>query len=338
MSYQQAIILVILVTSAVMFMWGRWRHDMVAVGALIACVMTGLVPATGAFLGFGHPAVITVACVLVLSSGLQQSGAVDALSDRILPVSAGPTVTIAAITTLAAVLSAFMNNVGALALLMPIALQIAGRLNLPPGKVLMPLAFGSILGGMTTLIGTPPNLIVSSFRAANGGGGFAMFDYTPVGLVVAAVGVAFVVLIGWRLVPIRKGAGAEEFDTGAYLTEARISEGSKAVGKTLREIEAVLDEADAQIVGLIRNEVRVTAPNPTRTIWARDIIVIEAEPKALTSVLSTLGLNSRKTFLQAMQRKTPTPPNLPAKALQPATTRSPRKRNPNHLRVRTRFC
>lgn len=255
-----------------------------------ACVLTGLVPSADAFAGFGHPAVITVACVLILSRGLQASGAVDALSDRVLPASSGPTVTIAAITGLAAVLSAFMNNVGALALLMPVALQIAARQELPPGKVLMPLAFGSILGGMTTLIGTPPNLIVSSFRASNGDGSFAMFDYTPVGLAVAVAGVAFIALVGWRLVPDRKGAGSEEFDAGTYLTEARISEQAKAVGMSLGEIEAVLDDADAQVVGLIRNEVRVTAPNPTRRVWPGDILIIEADPKALTSALSTLDL------------------------------------------------
>lgn len=290
MTYDQASILVILIVTAAMFVWGGWRHDMVALGALLACILTGLVPSMEAFAGFGHPAVVTVACVLVLSQGLQTSGAVDALSQRILPTAGGPTITIAAITGLAAVLSAFMNNVGALALLMPVALRIAARQNLPPGRVLMPLAFGSILGGMTTLIGTPTNLVVSSFRAGSGGGSFAMFDFTPVGLAVAAVGVVFVALVGWRLVPARRGAGAEEFDTGAYLTEARVPDKGKAVGMSLREIEAVLDEADAQVVDLIRNDVRVTAPNPSRKVWAGDILVIEAEPKALTSILSTLNL------------------------------------------------
>lgn len=290
MTQDQITFLVILIVTAAMFLWGRWRHDMVALGTLLACVLAGLVPSADAFAGFGHPAVITVACVLVLSQGLQASGAVDALSRRALPTTAGPTITIAAITALAAVLSAFMNNVGALALLMPVGLQIAARQNLPPGKVLMPLAFGSILGGMTTLIGTPPNLIVSGFRAANGGGSFAMFDYTPVGLSVAAIGVAFVGLVGWRLVPTRKGAAGEEFDAGTYLTEARVPDRAKAVGMSLREIEEVLEKADAQVVGLIRNEVRVTAPNPTRNVWAGDILVIEADPKALTSALSALDL------------------------------------------------
>lgn len=290
MTNEQTLILTILLATVAMFLWGRWRHDMVAAAALLACVAAGLVPAAEAFAGFGHPAVITVACVLVLSQGLQQSGAVDALARRVLPTRAGPTLSLLALTALVALLSGFMNNVGALALLMPVAIQLAGRLELPPGRVLMPLAFASILGGMTTLIGTPPNLIVSGFRDTAGLGTFGMFHFTPVGLAVAAVGVAFVALAGWRLVPERRQAGVEEFETGAYLTEARVGEESKAAGLTLGEVEGELDEADAQVVGLVRNEVRVTAPNPRRRLQAGDILVIEAEADALPKALSRLGL------------------------------------------------
>ncbi len=290
MTGEQSLILVILIATVAMFLWGRWRHDMVAAGALLACVLFGLIAPAEAFAGFGHPAVITVACVLVLSRGLQTSGAVDALARVVLPARAGPTLAIAALTVVGAVLSAFMNNVGALALLMPVAIQIASRQDMPPGRVLMPLAFGSILGGMTTLIGTPPNLIVSGFRSQTGAGTFSMFDFTPVGLAVAATGVAFVALIGWRLVPVRRQSGTEGFDTGAYLTEARVPEGSKAAGMTLRAIEQLIEEADAQVVGLVRNEVRMTAPNPRRIVRPGDILVVEAEAEALASVLSGLGL------------------------------------------------
>jgi di/tricarboxylate transporter len=290
MTVQQALIVAILLATVAMFVWGRWRHDMVALAALLGCVVAGLVPASGAFAGFGHPAVITVACVLVLSYGLQASGAVDTLVRRALPLVSGAMLTVALLTLLAAVLSAFMNNVGALALLMPVALQIASRHQLPAGRVLMPVAFGSILGGMTTMIGTPPNLIVSGFRAETGAGSFAMFDFSPVGLAVAGAGVLFVALLGRWLVPARERAGTDTFDTAAYLTEARVPEGAKALGKTLGEIESALEEADAQVVGLVRNEVRVTAPRSGRVLREGDILVIQAEAQALATALSSLGL------------------------------------------------
>jgi len=291
MTTEQGLILAILVGAVGMFLWGRWRHDIVAAGTLIACVLTGLVPAADAFAGFGHAAVITVACVLVLSRGLQVSGAIDVMARYALPAKAGPMLSIAIVTVLAAVLSGFMNNVGALALLMPLAIKRAAQLDLPPGKILMPLAFGSILGGTTTLIGTPPNLIVSAFRDASVAGGFGMFAFTPVGATVAAVGIAFVVLVGWRLVPARQPAGMEGFETSAYLTEARVPKGSKAAGLTLGQIEEVLEQAGAQVVGLVRNDMRVSAPRRGRVVRAGDILAIEADAEALSTALSSLGLD-----------------------------------------------
>lgn len=290
MSPQQLTIIAILIATMGTFIWGRWRHDMVAGAALLACVVAGLVPTDAAFAGFSHPAVITVACVLVLSYGLQKTGAVDALAHRVLPSSGSPTLAIAAITALAAVLSGFMNNVGALALLMPVAIQIATRLGLPPGRLLMPMAFGSILGGTMTLVGTPPNMIVSGFRADAGLGGFSMFDFTPVGSALAVTGVLFVGLLGWRLVPARKQSDSSSFDTGKYLTEVCVPADSKAIGKTLREVEATLDKSDAQIVGLARGEVRVIAPYSRRILRENDILVIEAEPESLAAALSSAGL------------------------------------------------
>ncbi|RIY40284.1 SLC13 family permease [Neopusillimonas maritima] len=290
MNLEQTMILAILAVTVGMFLWGKWRHDMVAAAALLACVGVGLIQPVDAFLGFGHNAVVTVACVLILSSALQSSGAVDVLTRFILPSKAGPTLSIAALTALAAILSGFMNNVGALALLMPVAIQIAGRLDLPAGKVLMPLAFGSILGGTTTLIGTPPNLIVSGFRESAGLGLFRMFDFTPTGVAVALVGVVFISLIGWRLVPARQKAGIEGFETEAYMTEARVPEDSKLVGRSLRELDDEMDELDAQIVGLVRNEVRMMAPSAARVIRPNDILVIETDAESLADVLSTFGL------------------------------------------------
>ena len=319
MTPDQILVLTILLATVGMFLWGRWRHDMVAVMALLACVLAGLLEPAAAFAGFGHPAVITVACVLVLSRGLQASGAVDALAARVLPAKAGIALSLAALVGLGAVLSGVMNNVGAMALLMPVAMQLASRLELPPGRVLMPLAFGTILGGMTTMIGTPPNLIVSGFRAQLGQGGFGMLDFTPVGLSVAVTGTLFIVLLGWRLVPAREKASTEGFETGAYVTEVRVVPDSKAAGMLLRAIETRLDEAGAQIIGLVRNEVRMTAPQSSRKVLAGDILAIEADIEALPEVLATLGLkleeagssrtdDEREQDADEQQRRTPAKP------------------------------
>lgn len=289
MTYNQILILAILAATVLMFLWGRWRHDMVAVGALLACVLGGLIVPADAFAGFSNPAVISVLCVLILSRGLQLSGAVDVLVRLTMPKKAGPTLSLAALVGLGALLSGFMNNVGAMALLMPVAIQLAGRLELPPGRVLMPLAFGTILGGMTTLIGTPPNLIVSNFRAQSGAGSFGMFDFTPVGLAVAVVGVIFVAL-AWRLVPARKQQGAGDFETGSYRTEVRVLPDSKAAGMTMVDLELVLDEADALVFGVVRNDSHLTAPQAGRLVLAGDILIIDADVATLGKVLSELGL------------------------------------------------
>ncbi len=289
MTYNQILILAILGATVLMFLWGRWRHDIVAIGALLACVLGGLIVPADAFTGFSNPAVISVVCVLILSRGLQLSGAVDVLVRLTLPKKAGPTLSLAALVGLGAVLSGFMNNVGAMALLMPVAIQLAGRLELPPGRVLMPLAFGTILGGMTTLIGTPPNLIVSGFRAQSGIGSFGMFDFTPVGLAVAVVGVAFVA-VAWRLVPVRKQQGAGDFETAAYRTEVRVLPDSKAAGMTMNELEVVLDEADALVFGVVRHDRHLTAPQAGRLVLAGDILIIDADVATLGQVLSELGL------------------------------------------------
>jgi di/tricarboxylate transporter len=287
MTPEQGLMLGILALTMALFLWGRWRHDVVALATLLAAVAVGLVPPEAAFDGFGHPAVITVACVLILSRGLQTTGAVDMLTRTVMPQSGGRIVSMAALLGLGAGLSAFMNNVGAMALLMPVAVQLAGRLDLTPGQVLMPLAFGTILGGMTTLVGTPPNLIVSGFRPQSS---FGMFDFAPVGLAVALSGIAFIVLLGWRLVPAKKPAGAADFQTAAYFTEVRVGEKSRVVGKTLAQIEEALDPADAQVVALVRNEVRISAPRGTRAVRAGDILVIEADVEGLAEALGKLDL------------------------------------------------
>ncbi len=297
MTTGQMLLLALLATMLAFFVWGRFRHDVVALAALLAAALAGLVPADAVFAGFGHPAVITVACVLVLSRGLQVTGAVDWLTRQALPEGAGPILSMAALCGLGAALSAFMNNVGALALLMPVAVQMAGRHGLGPGQVLMPLAFATILGGMVTLIGTPPNLIVAGFRPE---GSFGMLDFAWVGLPVALAGVAFVVLGARRLVPLRRAGEGEGFRTQAYLTEARVPEASKAEGATLRQIEELLAPAEGRVVAQIRDGVRTNDPGRGRRLKAGDILLIEAEAEGLAEALAAAGLKLEEDKAQVL--------------------------------------
>nr|WP_093120789.1 SLC13 family permease [Salinihabitans flavidus] len=303
MTPPQIIIFTIVATMLLLFLLGRLRHDVVALAALMACVIARLVPADEAFSGFGHPAVITVACVLILSRGLRETGAVDWLARRVIRREAGRLMSMSTLLGLGAALSGFMNNVGAMALLMPVAIKMSHRLDLTPGQVLMPLALGTILGGMTTLTGTPPNLMVSSFRNDAGFGHFGMFDFAPVGVAVALVGVVFIAVVGWRLVPVRKSISGKEFRTGTYMTEVRIPQDSKAEGLTLRGFEREIEDSEAQIVGMVRNEVRMFAPHGARRIRSGDILLIDAHVDALEGALAVFDIKLEEQRVSSEDRK-----------------------------------
>lgn len=189
----------------VFFIWGKWRYDIVSLVTLLLAGLVGLVPLEGLFAGFAHPAVITVAAVLVVSKGLMNAGVVDFMARHLLKLGDNIMVQMTALVVAVTLSSAFMNNIGALALMMPVAIKMARKNNKSPSIFLMPLAFGSLLGGMTTLVGTPPNIIISTFRADYTGEAFGMFEFLPVGGVVAAAGILFILLIGWRFIPKRAG-------------------------------------------------------------------------------------------------------------------------------------
>jgi di/tricarboxylate transporter len=288
---ERTIVFAILGATLVLFVAGRWRYDLVALLALLSASVTGVVPAAEAFTGFGHPAVVTVAAVLVVSRGLQNSGAVDVIARLLGRVGDRLTAQIAALTGVVAVASAFMNNVGALALLLPVAIRMARRSGHAPSRLLMPLAFGSLLGGMTTLIGTPPNIIIATFRVHSGGASFGMFDFTPVGGVIALVGLAFIALVGWRLLPTRKGQASPEelFQVEDYVTELRIPEEAKVAGGMVRDIEAA-GGGEVTVLGLVRGEHRRPAPSGFETLHAGDILIVEADPETLRSLVDSLGV------------------------------------------------
>jgi len=287
----QIILFVILLSLFALLVWGRWRYDVVAFAALMAAVATGLVPPATAFAGFGHPATITVAAVLVLSRALSGTGAVDHLARLVRPATGSTSSHIGVLAGLGAALSAVMNNVGALGILMPMAVTSARSVARSPSLLLMPLSYGSILGGLITVIGTPPNIIVASFRGELTGAPFQMFDFTPVGLAVALTGVAFIALVGWRLVPQRSSARStgELFDIENYVTEVTVPEGNAHVGRTLREIDELTSDIDAVIMDQIRGD-RAYPPATRKQLRAGDVLKIEAAPGEIDKFVSKLGL------------------------------------------------
>jgi di/tricarboxylate transporter len=293
MAPQQAILFVILVLVFVMLIWGRWRYDLVAFIALLAALLTGVVPVSEAFSGFGHPATVIIALVLVVSRGLSNSGVIELLSRYVIDTSRKLSAHVGIMAGLAASLSAVMNNVAALALLMPLDLQAAKKSGRSPSLSLMPLSFASILGGMITLIGTPPNIVIAEFRNDALGKPFEMFDFTPVGIACAAVGVAYVALIGWRLLPASRTSGetqADRFDISDYIAEVRVPEGSAVIGKRVRELDELAAKSDIEIIGLTRKGRRLPGLARIATIEADDILVIEANPESLDEALGALEL------------------------------------------------
>ncbi|MGX9349630.1 SLC13 family permease [Shimia sp. W99] len=274
----------------VMLLWGRFRYDLVAFSALLIGVVLGVVPVKDAFTGFGHPATIIVALVLVVSAGLVRSGAVFLITRTLVDSARSLGSHIAIIGSIGAVLSAFMNNVAALALLMPVDIQTARKAGRSPAKSLMPLSFATILGGMATLIGTPPNIIIASIREESLGAPFKMFDFAPVGGLTALAGLVFVALIGWRLIPDREDAGKKVSDLGQYIAELTIPTESKLIGKRVAELGEQAEESDVAVLGLIRDGKRLYGAARNYTLREGDALVLEATPDALDEFRSALSL------------------------------------------------
>ena len=201
MTFDQIVLLGLLGGTLALFIWERWRYDVVAIAVLLAGTTVGVISPSEAFTGFGHPATMTVAAVLIISQALSNTGAVDFVARFVRMSLSSPSLHIAVLAGLGALLSTLMNNVGALALLMPVAIQTSVEAKRSPAIVLMPLSFGTMLGGMVTLIGTPPNIIVSAYRGEVSGTPFSLFHFSPVGATVAIIGLVFVTVIGWHLIP-----------------------------------------------------------------------------------------------------------------------------------------
>ncbi|OUS37002.1 SLC13 family permease [Rhodobacterales bacterium 56_14_T64] len=291
MTLDQIILFSLFTAVFAMLVWGRYRYDLVAFSALMVGVVLGVVPTKDAFAGFGHPATLVVALVLIVSAGLVRSGAVFLITRTLVDASRGLGSHIALMGGIGAVLSAFMNNVAALALLMPVDIQTARKAGRAPGLSLMPLSFATILGGMVTLIGTPPNIIIASIRAETLGEPFHMFDFAPVGGVAAITGLAFVALVGWRLIPTRDDAGSSESQLAQYIAELTVPEGSPHIGKRLRDLNDEAEKADVAILGLIRDGRRRYGLAAGSVLQSGDAILLEATPEALDEFRTTLSLD-----------------------------------------------
>lgn len=280
-----------LALSLVLFAWGKIRHDFVALIALFILIIVGIIDPNQAFKGFGHPAVITVAAVLIIGKGLEFSGLIDLVGKWVMKIGDGLLLQILVLSILVAVASAFMNNVGALAIMMPIAIHMARKSGNPPSYILMPIAFASLLGGMTTLIGTPPNIIIATFRADELGEPFGMFNFSPVGLVLTISGIAFVSLLGWRFLPKRAAKKSEKelFDIDDYITEVEVPEDSKIAGLSIFELFEKT-EADVQLLGLVRQKKRLHAPESDELLLEKDIIIIESDADELETFLKDTKL------------------------------------------------
>ncbi|WP_212525341.1 SLC13 family permease [Actibacterium sp. MT2.3-13A] len=292
MTQDQIILFALFTAVFALLLWGRWRYDLVAFAALLVGVVLGVVPAQEAFAGFGHPATLVVALVLVVSAGLVRSGAVLLITRTLIDASRPLGQHIALMGGIGAVLSGFMNNVAALALLMPVDIQTARKAGRAPGLSLMPLSFATILGGMVTLIGTPPNIIIATIREDSLGTSFAMFDFAPVGGLVAIAGMVFVALVGWRLIPQPAETHrntTEEFQQ--YVAELTVPEGSKLAGMRLHELAEEAERDDVAILGLVRDGQRLYGPQRGAILREGDALVLEAAPDALDEFRTALKLD-----------------------------------------------
>lgn len=293
MTAEQYQISAILVLTLGLFIWGKIRHDLVAGIALGLCVLAGLTPAEQAFLGAGHPAVVTVAAVLILSDGLRRSGVVDVMTQRLLGFTEHPLLHVFSLTAMVAVASSFMNNVGALALMLPVALATARKQQRPAAMLLMPLAFGSILGGMMTSIGTPPNIIIASYREGSAGQPFGMFDFSWVGGTIALLGVAFVALIGWRLIPkqrMQQSPAEQLFEIENYLTEVIIPKESALIGEPIESIQP-LEQGDIELVGLAQRSGKAMDLPPGHLLEEGDILILQTDPSQTEALLEAYDLD-----------------------------------------------
>lgn len=283
--------MILIAAMTVLFVQGRYRYDIIALGGLLVVAITGLLPPKQVFSGLSHPVVLTVAAVLVLSRGLQESGAVDLIAEWIGNRGWHPRFQIALLLVLVTVLSAFINNIGALSLILPVGLRLAQRAAIPTSKFLMSLAFGAILGGLFCIISTPVNLLVSGVRATALGKGYEFFDFTPVGVSVMVVGLVYMLVARRWLLPVRSEAAERGgvLDLAGYTAELIVPQESSLAGQTLVQI-ADLEKFHVVVVSIHRVDGIDRHPGGDSIVETGDHLLIECDPSNLGPFLTATGL------------------------------------------------
>jgi di/tricarboxylate transporter len=286
----QLLVFAILLVTIIAFFWGRFRYDVVAILALLATVLLGLLPAEQAFAGFTHPAVVIVISMFILSQALVNSGIVEYVTRHVSGLAGRPTLQLLLLTTFVAVMSGFLANVGALAFSIPIAIKMAKESDVSPSMFLMPVAFASHLGAFLTLIGSASNVIISGFREEAVGSGFAVFDFATIGIGVLVVGILFLSLAGWRLLPSRKtDEESSLFSDTNYLTEMKVPTDSAAVGKQLTDLPPS-ENNSVDFIAVIRDGNRIDNPFLTMELQPEDTILLQDNAEALSELKEANGL------------------------------------------------
>ncbi len=278
--------IILLAVLLVLFVWNRWRYDLVAIFGLICSVALGIVPVETAFLGFGHPAVVLVAAALIISAGLKSSGALEAVTGYLPVQGKSLWFQLIIVCGLTAFLSAFINNVAAVALMIPFVIKLAYDSKRSARLYLMPLAFASLLGGLVTLIGTPPNIIIATYRAqATAEGRFTMFDFTPVGLILCLAGIIFISFCSRFFIKVSQvGEGGLFKKTHDFLTELQVGDDSPLIGITVREL--LEKYPDCNLLGIKREARPFVMPRPYEKLQAGDFLIMEAVSEVLEIFIS----------------------------------------------------
>ena len=292
MTFQIAVLLALIGVALVFFAFDWVSADVVAIGLLLTLVLTGLVPAQKAFAGFGSDSVILILGLLILTAALLKSGVMELVGRPLIRYTGDrPLWLLAMIMISAAVLSAFMSNTACTAFFIPIVMSVAGRTKTSPSKLLLPLAFCSILSSSVTLISTSSNLVVSGLMTTAGLAPMDMFELAPVGIPITIVGLVYMFFLGHRLIPDRAPSVEllESFGVRPYLTEILILPDSEMVGKTIEE-SGLGRDLDLNVLQVVRNKDQRLAPAKRLTLQASDVILVEGVPEEILKIKDTPGI------------------------------------------------